>query len=115
MTITETPKGIITVVALNGALDASTAPELQKSPAITNASQTVVIDLEHVNFLDSSGLGALVGTLRKKREMSAETLLSCMNERIGQVFEITNAYRLFHIFDDTSAAVDYAMQLITRK
>jgi anti-sigma B factor antagonist len=115
MIITETPEGCITIVALNGTLDASTAPELQKSPAINNASQTVVIDMEHVDFLDSSGLGSLIGTLRKKRNMSAETLLSCMNERISQVFEITNAHRLFHIFDDTSAAVDYATQLNSRK
>jgi anti-sigma B factor antagonist len=114
MNITETPKGSITIVALNGSLDASTVAELQKSPALTNVSKSVVIDLEHIDFLDSSGLGALIGTLRKKREMKAETLLSCMNDKISQVFEITNAHRLFHIFDDTSAAVDYAKQMIER-
>ncbi|NTW52131.1 MAG: STAS domain-containing protein [Chlorobiaceae bacterium] len=114
MNISETQAGSITIVAITGTLDASTTKELLKSPAISNPAQSVVMDLEHLDFLDSSGLGALIGTLRKKRERSAETLISCMNDRVRRVFEITNAHRIFHIFDDTAAAVDYATQLTAR-
>ncbi|HWR01753.1 MAG TPA: STAS domain-containing protein [Chlorobaculum sp.] len=114
MTISETTKGRVTIVSVIGTLEASTTKELLKSPAIIDPTQTVVVDLEKLNFLDSSGLGALIGTLRKKREAGAETLISCMNDRIRRVFEITNAQRIFHVFDDTSAAVDYATQLTSR-
>ncbi|MCF8383064.1 MAG: STAS domain-containing protein [Chlorobium sp.] len=108
MTITETSDGSITIVALCGTIDSSTAPELHKSPAIADTLRSVVIDLEKVDFLDSSGLGALVGTLRLKQEAKAAVLLSCMNPRVRKVFDITGTVKLFHIFDDTSAAVEYA-------
>lgn len=108
MTITETPEGSISIIALCGTIDASTAPELHKSPAIADASRTVVIDLAKVDFLDSSGLGALVGTLRLKQEADAGVLLACMNQRVRKVFDITGTIKLFHIFDDTAVAVEYA-------
>lgn len=110
MTITETLNGSITVLAIDGTLDASSAPELLKCTAITNTSNSIVIDLEHVDFLDSSGLGALVNISRRKKELNANTLLCCMSPRIRKVFEITNAYRLFPIFDERGAAVEYASQ-----
>jgi anti-sigma B factor antagonist len=114
MTITETLNGSITIVAINGTLDAASAPELLMSPAINSASKTIVIDLENADFLDSSGLGALVATSRKKRQMNALTILCCMSPRIRRVFEITNAYRLFPIFDERDAAVEYASNQTSR-
>ncbi len=108
MIITETSNGSIAIVALSGTLDAASSPKLAGNGAIGNPRQTVVLDLEKVDFIDSSGLGAIIGALRKKSAMKAQLLLSCMNDRVRRVFEITNAQKLFHIFDDTAAAVEYA-------
>jgi len=115
MTITETLSSGITIVELCGTIDASTAPELQRNRTISDPTQTIVIDLARLDFLDSSGLGALVGTLRRKEESGAIVLLACMNQKVRRVFDITNTVRLFHIFDDTSAAVEFAVTHKTDK
>ncbi|MEE9904826.1 MAG: STAS domain-containing protein [Chlorobium sp.] len=111
MTITETLSSGITIVELCGTIDASTAPELQRHQAISDPTQTIVIDLARLDFLDSSGLGAIIGAARRKEESGANMLLSCMNQKVRRVFDITGTVRLFHIFDETAAAIDYATTL----
>ncbi|MBN1929759.1 MAG: STAS domain-containing protein [Chlorobiaceae bacterium] len=108
MIITETTQNGISVVTLNGTLDALSCPEFRANPAVGDPGQTVVLDLEKVDFIDSSGLGSIVGAARKKRQQECDLFLACMNDKVRKVFEITNAQKLFHIFDDTGAAVEFA-------
>ncbi|RDD30380.1 anti-anti-sigma factor [Prosthecochloris sp. ZM] len=105
MTITETTHSNIHLVALKGALDASTAATLAKNSVLSGNLPTV-IDLSGIDFLDSSGLGALVGIARKKRAANSDTLLACLNTNVRKVFEITHAYRLFDIYDDPYTAAE---------
>lgn len=107
MIITETTQGEIQIIALDGALDATTSAELRNNPAVSDPEKTVVINMEKLDFIDSSGLGAIVGAARNKENRQHGILLSCMNDRVRKVFEITNAHKLFHIFDDTGAAVEF--------
>ncbi|NTW62740.1 MAG: STAS domain-containing protein [Chlorobiaceae bacterium] len=94
----------ITVVALQGTLDSCSSSQLHyySSPSVTEVP--LVIDLSNLDFLDSSGLGALVEIARKKREKGSDVKLACMNDKVRKVFEITQAYRLFDIYDDVEAA-----------
>lgn len=108
MTITETSKIGIVILTLNGTLDALSAPEFRNNRSVVDPEKTVVLDLEQVDFIDSSGIGAIVSASRQKHQPSGGIVLSCMNDRVRKVFEITNAQKLFHIFDDTAAAVDFA-------
>ncbi|AOS84175.1 hypothetical protein BIU88_08555 [Chlorobaculum limnaeum] len=108
MIITETSNDGIAIVALEGTLDALSAPELRNIRSVTDPEKTVILDLEKVDFIDSSGLGAIVGATRVKLDPARGVVLACLNDRVRKVFEITNAQKLFHIFDDTSAAVDFA-------
>lgn len=108
MIITGTSTNGVALVALEGTLDTLSAPQLRSYHPVSDPETPVVIDLEKVDFIDSSGLGAIVGAARVKRDPARGIVLSCMNDRVRKVFEITNAQKLFHIFDDTSAAVDFA-------
>lgn len=108
MIITETSKNGVAIVAIEGALDVLSAPELRDNRSVSDPEKTVVLDLERVDFMDSNGLGVIVGASREKRQRACDIVLSCMNDKVRRTFEITNAQRLFHIFDDTSAAVDFA-------
>jgi anti-sigma B factor antagonist len=104
MNISEKTINNYIILSLQGILNASSAPQLKTYIAGLPDIQSVVIDLEHVEFLDSSGLGALVGIARKKKTSNAVIKLARMNERVKKVFEITQAYTLFDIYDDVSAA-----------
>ena len=107
MNINETSKIGIAILSLNGTLDALSAPEFRNNRSVIDPEKSVVVDMEKLEFIDSSGIGAIVGASRQKRQAGG-IVLSCMNDRVRKVFEITNAQKLFHIFDDTAAAVDFA-------
>ena len=65
-----------------------------------------MIDLEDVDFIDSTGLGVLVGALRRARAANGDVRLVCTNPRILKVFEATGLHEVFAIgatFDETVA------------
>ncbi len=105
MTIIENTINNFSILSLKGILNASSAPQLKSHIEQSLESQSIVIDLEQVDFLDSSGLGILVRIARKKKVSGAVLRLANLNERVKKVFELTNAYTLFDIFDDVAAAV----------
>ncbi|NTW83589.1 MAG: STAS domain-containing protein [Chlorobiaceae bacterium] len=108
MIISEKIISNISILAPEGSLDAATVPQLQNFTAKSELTPTLVLNLSRVDFLDSSGLGAIVGMARNKRESGGDVVLACMNDRVRKVFEITRVARLFHIFDDLEAAAGYA-------
>ena len=108
MNITETSKNGVTVVALEGRLDIISAPKLQKNRSFMDAETPVVIDLEKVGFMDSTGLRAIVSALNQKKQGALAIVLACMNDQVRRTFALTNTLKLFHIFDDTDAAIDFA-------
>lgn len=109
MNITETSNGAIAIVAIDGRLDALSAPEFRNNRSVLDHEKTVVLDMEKLDFIDSSGLGAIVGALNQKQKPAFDIVLTRMSDNVRSVFEITNARKLFHIFDDTAAAIDFAI------
>jgi anti-sigma B factor antagonist len=114
MIIKENVCNNITTINLWGTLDATTAPTLRNFKSAAAPADPVVINMSDVDFLDSSGLGALVGLTREKREQGGEVTLACMNNKVRKVFEITQVYRLFDIYDDVEAATINAEKKQTR-
>ncbi len=95
----------VNVLSPRGRLDAATAPQLRERLEIeAKANLHMVIDLEAVEFIDSSGLGALVAKVRALRKVDGDMKLAALNEKVRRVFELTRAFRLFDIFDSVEAA-----------
>ncbi|MCU1451502.1 MAG: putative anti-sigma factor antagonist [Acidimicrobiales bacterium] len=66
----------------------------------------LVVDLEGVRFLDSSGLGALVAGLKLARSRSGELRLVCENQRsVRKVLQVTGLERVLDRYDSIAAAV----------
>jgi anti-sigma B factor antagonist len=95
-----------TVISLDGILDASSATDLKSRIDKLEQEKFLVIDLDKVDFLDSSGLGALVGIARRLKTDDVVLKLAHLNERVRKVFEITQAFTLFDIYDDVMAAAE---------
>ena len=98
-----------TVVAASGEIDVATAPELrdQLTELIEAGTTRLVVDLEDVDFIDSTGLGVLVGGARRARAADGDLRLVCTNSRILKVFEATGLNEIFTIaatVDDAVAA-----------
>ena len=98
-----------TVVAASGEIDVATAPALRdRLTELVDAGTTrLVVDLEDVDFIDSTGLGVLVGGVRRARSEGGDLRLVCTNTRILKVFEATGLQDVFTIgatIDDAVAA-----------
>src|SRR5712691_11735277 len=95
------------VLAVRGEVDVYTAPRLRERlvELVSQGKHQIVVDLEGVDFLDSTGLGVLVGGLKRLRSHDGDLSLVCTHSRILKVFEISGVTRVFAIHDSVDAAV----------
>jgi len=95
------------VLRVGGEVDVYTAPQLRErvTSLVANGVRRIVADLRDVDFLDSTGLGALVGSLKRVREKDGSLTLVSDTGRILQVFRITGLVRAFEIHASVPAAI----------
>lgn len=85
------PVGDCAVIQVTGEVDVCTAPMLREQIRELAAKGAVhlIADLGQVDFLDSTGLGALVGGLKRLREANGSLALVISTPRILRIFQIT--------------------------
>ena len=79
------------VVTCAGELDAHSAPVLQAQlgPLVAVSGASIVVDLTEVGFIDSTGLGVLVTTLKNVREVDGRLDVVVTSKRVLKVFTLT--------------------------
>ena len=94
------------VVAVGGEIDVYTAPKLRDciTDLVGAGTYDIVIDLEAVEFLDSTGLGVLVGGLKRVRTNEGSLELICTQERLLKIFRITGLGKVFAIHSSQAEA-----------
>ena len=94
------------VVDVGGEIDVYTAPKLRERlvDLINAGHYHLVINLEGVDFLDSTGLGVLVGVLKRVRAHEGSLQLVCTQERLLKIFRITGLAKVFVIHDSVESA-----------
>src|SRR3954447_25029840 len=92
-------EGARTVISVTGEIDVYTAPTLreQLNELIAEGQYHLVVDMAGVDFLDSTGLGVLVGGLKRTRSHGGTLQLVCDQEKILKVFRITGLTKVFPI------------------
>lgn len=87
----------VTVVAPTGRLDVAGAPTLKDaiSETLKNGHPKVVIDLEGVSFVDSTGLGSVIAALKQIRTSFGDLRLAAPNQQVRVVLELTTLDRVF--------------------
>jgi anti-sigma B factor antagonist len=98
-----------TVVTVHGEIDVATSPTLRERliDLVNGGATRLVLDLEAVDFLDSTGLGTIVSLLKRVRTHGGDLRLVCTEARIRRLFEITGldkAVPLHASLDDAISA-----------
>jgi anti-sigma B factor antagonist len=101
-------EGDACVIKLAGEVDVYTSPSFKDRlvETIDEGCTKIVVDLEGVDFIDSSGLGVLVSGLRRVKERGGAIRLVCTRESIMKVFRITGLDRVFPIFASVEQATE---------
>lgn len=99
VSVTSRQSGDRTVIEVKGEIDVYTAPALREeiSSLVDAEHTTIVVDLTQVSFMDSTGLGVLVGALKKVRTLGGDLSLVINEEKILKVFRITALTQVFSI------------------
>jgi anti-sigma B factor antagonist len=105
LTLSTREVGGRTIVAVGGEIDVYTAPKLRDTitELVAGGSYRLVVDMTEVEFLDSTGLGVLVGGLKKVRAHDGSLELVCSNDRLLKIFKITGLAKVFVIHDSVDA------------
>ncbi|HSK48553.1 MAG TPA: STAS domain-containing protein [Coriobacteriia bacterium] len=96
----------VCAVTLDGEIDVYTAPRLKEElvSVVESGCPNVIVDMEKVGFIDSSGLGVLVSALRRARERDGVVRIVCTRDNILKIFRITGLDKVFPIFSDMDEA-----------
>lgn len=91
---------VIKVFQPSGILDSTQASQFREeiSHLVREGTEIIAIDFKEVSFMDSSGLGALVLSLKTARSAGSQIVLCSINEQIKILFELTSMDRVFEIF-----------------
>lgn len=87
------------VLEVSGEIDAYTAPELKESlmPLVKESGKQIEVDLEDVQYMDSTGLGVFVSALKASKESGSHFTLKNVQERVCRIFEITGLSEIIDI------------------
>jgi anti-sigma B factor antagonist len=96
-----------TVVAPTGRLDVAGAPALKDAigEALKNGQAKVVLDMEGVSFVDSTGLGSVIAALKQIRSSQGDLRLAAPNQQVRVVLELTTLDRVFPYYSTVEEAL----------
>jgi anti-sigma B factor antagonist len=106
--------GLVQLFSLAGSLDIATSPTLRAAlmEAADRANHEIIVDLATLEFLDSTGLGALIGAQKRAAEHGGSVRLVAQEGQILRLLRITGLLDVFAVYPTVEAAVSDEARLI---
>lgn len=95
------------IMKLEGEVDLYSSPEVREPllRLINDQTPIIIVNMENVDYIDSSGIATLVEGLQKIGEYSGKLKLSNPSDNVMDVFELSNLDKVFEIHDTLEAAL----------
>lgn len=98
MNVTSEMVGNVNVIAVRGELDASNVNDFKRIVLPLLASPIkLLIDLSQTQFIDSSGLGAMISCQRHAAAAGGRVKLCCLSKQVQAAFELVRLHLIFDI------------------
>jgi anti-sigma B factor antagonist len=109
-----TPDGSAQVFALHGSMDIATSPTVRAAlmEAADNGHHDIIVDLTQLEFLDSTGLGALIGAHKRAKEHGGRVRLVVQDGQILRLLRITGLLGVFDAYESLEAALSNGAPLV---
>ena len=106
MTVNSAIENDVGVVVVRGEVDLATVSPLRDAIAehLASGCTHLLLDLTGVTFIDSTGLGVLVGTSKKARGLGGSLRVVCQNPRILRLLAITGLTKTLAVHEDQDTA-----------
>ncbi len=91
---------------IEGEVDVYTSIDLKKelTKLVESDQKNIIIDLENVNYMDSSGLGVLVALLKELKKIGGELKLISLPVSVKKIFDLTRLTKFFNIYNNLDEA-----------
>lgn len=96
------------ILELTGAIDLSSSPEVRKillRELRESRTSRVILNLEKVKYIDSSGVASLVEGLKASRDIGSRLLLFGLSPIVRQVLQLTRLLKIFEIYENEQQAL----------
>ncbi len=92
----------VKIMQPSGRLDVTTAADFRRQvndiASLATPPKYLLVDLEEITFMDSSGLGALVSALKSIRSSNGDMVICGANDQVQMLFELTSMTKIFKIY-----------------
>ncbi|MFN3604232.1 MAG: STAS domain-containing protein [Leptonema sp. (in: bacteria)] len=107
MEISRRQSGDVVILDVNGEIDLYNAPEIKDTinKLIEEKKYNVVINLDKVSYIDSSGIGALISSLSNLKKYQGGLKICNVSGSVRKVFELTKLTSFFEIYDSEQEAI----------
>lgn len=98
----------ITILNLNGFLDAHTSVELEKCFEDTLAENKfkIIVNFDKLSYISSAGLGVFMAYIETARDNSGDIKLCAMSDKIYNIFDMLGFPILFEIYKEENSAIE---------
>lgn len=101
MNITTTANGKELTIALEGRLDTTSAPELEKELGVKlDGVESLILEFKDLRYLSSAGLRVLLAAQKKMNAQKGSMVIKHVNEMIMEVFEVTGFLDILTVEND---------------
>lgn len=87
-------------LVLKGRLDSGTVDELKK--VLQECQGNIVINIAEVDYINSAGLGLLLGTYQRLKESDGEVVVTFPSDYIKDIFKVTGLEYLIRVTDEAT-------------
>lgn len=115
--VSRTLEGDVSVLSLDGYLDAHTAPEFEKAiqAEIDAGRVRLVVDGAQLKYISSAGLGVFMSFVEEVREKGGDIKICSLVPKVQQIFEILGFQAIYDMLDSRAAAVRRFAEAPTRE
>ncbi|WP_420038586.1 anti-sigma F factor antagonist [Parageobacillus thermoglucosidasius] len=98
----------VLIIRLSGELDHHTAEELREkaTDALERESiRHIVLNLEHLTFMDSSGLGVILGRYKQIKNLGGEMIVCSISPTVKRLFDMSGLFKIIRLENDEQFAL----------
>ncbi len=98
------------IILISGEIDHHTSIELrrQTESALTQmGGRNIIFGFEQVTFMDSSGIGMMIGRYKQLQALGGRIAIACANEKIAEIIQLSGLTKLLPTFDTIEDALFY--------
>ncbi len=101
-------KGSILIVGIIGELDHHSAQYIRDkidAEMIKATTKNIIFDFSKVTFMDSSGIGVIMGRYKNIQKLNGKAVIVSVNSQIKRIFDMSGLFRIMPVYDNIDTAV----------